>query len=60
MGLVGVYFRMFQSFPGATLVQLKEKSPCFDAKTGVCSLDLSSKIGDEGWKKCCRLTDGQR
>jgi len=26
MGLVGVYFRMFQSFPGATPVQLSGKS----------------------------------
>lgn len=38
--------RAEKSFPGAILVQLMRKPSCFDAKTGICCLDLPSKLGD--------------
>jgi len=32
---------------GAILVQLTRKTPQFDAKTGIYSLDLPSKMGEK-------------
>ena len=50
-----VYLGSILWFSGA----INAKKPLFDTKTGLCSLVLPSKWGDEKGKKCWRLTDSQ-